>query len=511
MKSFGISIAALIAAIVAAQAADLPTKKTPPAPPAANCYASFSTWLDSTAADCPLSYAGVTVYGQIDAAGGYETAASPFNKDYPQGVQEVINKTNNRPGWQWVPNGLSQSNIGVKIKEQIAPSWYIIGDIDAGFDPYSFRFANGPASLEDNNLLSKTKQNLFTSNGDSSRAGLIDNTRAYIGLSNPTFGALTFGRQYAFSNDLVGGYDPFGGSYAFSLIGNSSTPVAGAGDTETARYNTSVKYLINYNGLRAGALAQVGGWEQGNGAQAAYQADLGFDYAGFSVDAVYAYAKDAVKLSYWGTGAVPTPPLSPNTLTATLSDINSGVIGAKYKWQALTVYGGYAYDRLSSPSGFNSYYSPTSTAGFGNVYTFNQGYPGAVQANLYVNPEVLQTVWVGAKYGVLSNLDFITGYYYEAQNNFVLLAAPAGVKNEKTNPACGPATSSAAPGAAFQGSNSSSCPGHTEAASVALDWRPVKRVDVYGGVLFSQVSGGMANGFIKSDNTAYTGGVRVSF
>jgi hypothetical protein len=44
-----------------------------------------------------------------------------------------------------------------------------------------------------------------------------------------------------------------------------------------------------------------------------------------------------------------------------------------------------------------------------------------------------------------------------------------------------------------------------------LDWRPVKRVDIYGGVMFSQVAGGMANGFIKTDNTAFTSGVRVAF
>ena len=44
-----------------------------------------------------------------------------------------------------------------------------------------------------------------------------------------------------------------------------------------------------------------------------------------------------------------------------------------------------------------------------------------------------------------------------------------------------------------------------------LDWRPVKRVDVYGGVMFSQVAGGMANGYIQNDNTAYTSGVRVNF
>ena len=115
--------------------------------------------------------------------GGYETEAGRFNKDYPQGVQELINKWNNGARWQWVPNGLSQSNIGVKIKEQVAPNWFIVGDVNLGFDPYSMRLSDGPTSLVDNNNTSSAS-NLFseTSNGDSSRAGQWDNTRAYLGV-----------------------------------------------------------------------------------------------------------------------------------------------------------------------------------------------------------------------------------------------------------------------------------------------------------------------------------------
>ncbi len=502
----------------AAQAADIPTKKTPPVAAKPNCYASFWTWLDSTAADCPLSAYGITVYGQIDAGGGYETEAGRFNKDYPQGVQELINKWNNGARWQATPNGLSQSNVGVKVKEQIVPNWFLIGDVNLGFDPYSLRLSDGPTSLVDNNNAGSAN-NLFseTSNGDSSRAGQWDNTRAYLGLSNTTYGTLTAGRQYAFSNDLSSNYDPFGGSYAFSMIGNSSTFVGGTGDTETARYNTSIKYLYNNNGFRAGALAQVGGWAQGNGAQSAYQIDIGGDLGGFSVDALYAYAKDAVALGLYTNGA-PTP----DTLKATLADINAGVIGAKYKWQALTLFGGYEYARLSSPSDL---YGATDAAASKYPLTFNGGYPGIVQANAYVNPKDLQVAWIGGKYGILSNVDLIAGYYYAWQNNYT---NPYNTKfgttytGTKTGAAysCGPnptapvvigSGGSAVGYGTPQGSNASSCPGHEDAISVGLDWRPVKRVDLYTGVMYSEVAGGMANGFLHSNNTAFTSGVRVAF
>jgi len=47
--------------------------------------------------------------------------------------------------------------------------------------------------------------------------------------------------------------------------------------------------------------------------------------------------------------------------------------------------------------------------------------------------------------------------------------------------------------------------------SFLVDYRPFKRVDTYAGVMFSSVSGGLANGYIKTNNAAFTGGVRVSF
>jgi predicted porin len=467
----------------AAQAADAPTKKTPPAATKPDCHASFWTWLDSTAADCPLSAYGVTVYGTIDMGGGYNSAASRFNRDFPQGVQEMISKTGNGGRWQWVPNGLSQSNVGVKIKEQIAPNWYVIGDVNSGFDPYSLHFADGPKSLDDNNYVPLANQ---TSNSDSSRSRW-DNTRAYLGISNTTFGTLTAGRQYAFSNDLASAYDPTGGAYAFSLIGNSSTWGGGTGETETARYNTSIKYQVTYNGFRAGVLAQVGGWQQGNGAKEAYQADVGGDFAGFSVDAVYSYAKDAVNLSSNTSGA-------PNgALKATLADLNAGIIGVKYKWQALTLFGGYEYARLSSPSDANDY--------LGHFYTLN-GYTAKVgAADAYKDAKIQQVLWAGAKYAVLSNLDVMAGYYYGWQNNYDTGGAAA----------CGPNTKSAIAGAAPQGSLATDCAGHLEAVSGLLDWRPVKRVDIYSGVMVSHATGGIASGYIKNTATAFTSGLRVNF
>ena len=162
LKSILLAGGAMLACASVASAADLPTKKGVAPAPKPNCYATFWTWLDSSAADCPLTYWGVTFYGQLDVGAGYETNHTRFNKDAPQGVGELIQKAGRGAAFQWTPNGLSQSNVGIKWKEQIVPDWYFIGDVNFGYDPYSLRFADGPRSLIDNNTLPFDRQTLAT-------------------------------------------------------------------------------------------------------------------------------------------------------------------------------------------------------------------------------------------------------------------------------------------------------------------------------------------------------------
>jgi len=113
-----------------------------PAKPA--CFSSLSNWFYTSAADCPFSDYGLTFYGTVDVGFGYETHAAPFNGDAKTGVGELISKINKGSGWEPVPSGLSQSNVGLKIKEQLAPGWFFIGDVNAGFDPVSLKLAYGP-------------------------------------------------------------------------------------------------------------------------------------------------------------------------------------------------------------------------------------------------------------------------------------------------------------------------------------------------------------------------------
>jgi predicted porin len=506
MKFWGpilLGAATALALAGGSQAADLPTMKPAPPPPATvSCFASLYDYMSASAKDCPLTYMGITLYGQIDVGGGWSQHASKFNPNWNNGVQSVISKTSQGPAFQWVPNGLSQSNVGIKGKEEFAPGWSFVFDVNTGFDPYSLQLANGPRSLVDNNAKTLINQD---SNADSSRAGQWDNTRAYLGVTNSVFGTLTVGRQYALSTDLVNNYDPMGGSYAFSLIGFSSTLGAGLGDTEVARYNTSLKYQVTYNNLRAAAVWQFGGYSQGNGSDGAYQFDVGADYAGFSFDAIYSYAKDAVALSTYGANPLPVNVVQTD-LKATIADINSGIVGVKYVNGPFKVFGGYEYDRYSPPS-------ETHVGGFTSLgdYTVlpNTINASSVSFTNYINNKILQVAWFGATYSIRPDLDVTGAYYYATQNNFF----PATLTPAAAAAACLPNTTrTAATGfQTLQGTANSYCAGHENAVSGLIDWRPFKRLDVYGGVLFSQVSGGLASGFFHTTNVAPTAGLRLTF
>lgn len=474
-----------------ASAADLPTTKAAAPSRATNCFETFAAWFAASAADCPLTWRGITLYGAVDVGAGYSSHGANFNGAYSQGVQELIAKSSQGAKYQLVPNGLSQTSVGVKFRKEFAPGWAFVGDANAAFNPFTLQLADGPRSLAQNNNKTIGNQN---SNSDSSRAGQWDNTRGFVGLSNDRFGTLTIGRQYSFTNDAVSKYDSMGGAYAFSLIGNSATYLAGTGDTELARYNTSLKYQLAYNNLRAGAVWQFGGYGQGNGSNGAYQFDLGGDYAGFSVDAIYSYAKDAVALSSYSASPLPVG-VGVNDLKATLADIKAAVIAGKYVQGRFQAFGGYEYSRFSPPS-------DAFPGGFGSLGGYTV-LPGAVTSTSYINNKVLQLAWVGVKYALRDDLDFAGAYYRAHQNDYRPAGSAASV--------CGPNTKPAVAGASPRGTLNTYCAGDLNVASAMLDYRPFKRVDLYAGVMYSIASGGIASGYIHSDNFAPTAGLRINF
>jgi hypothetical protein len=143
----------------------------------------------------------------------------------------------------------------------------------------------------------------------------------------------------------------------------------------------------------------------------------------------------------------------------------------------------------------------------------NGGFPAVVQADAYVNSKNLQVAWVGGRYNILHNLDLNGAFYYINQSNYTNSATKynTGGSSSKPGIGCGSNPNPAIPGSTPQGSNAAACGGDEFAVSAALDWHVLKRLDLYTGVMYSNVSGGLANGFIQNNNTAFTSGLRVAF
>ena len=93
-------------------------------------------------------------------------------------------------------------------------------------------------------------------------------------------------------------------------------------------------------------------------------------------------------------------------------------------------------------------------------------------------------------------------YYYLQQSNFNTTAC-TGITSTFTRPNGNKFSISTA--------SSNKCAGTEDAFSALIDWRPVKRVDLYAGLMVSNVYGGLANGFQAFQNIAPTAGLRVKF
>jgi len=507
MTKFGL-FAALPAAMLLAGAASMTAAladdpiltKAPPgsAPPGPTSCDSVPAFFLST---CQLAWYGVRFYGVIDVGGGYQTNGAPFNPQFPQGSSYVVQKMNREPMWTLAPNALSRSSIGIQVNEPLAPGWIFVGDLEAGFDPYSLQFSNGPASIAENRGVPLDAQ---SANNDSSHAGQFYNALGYVGVSSDTFGTLTFFRQNALTLDGVFAYDPMGASYAFSALGFSSSN-CGAGDTETCRITTAIKYRVNIGAFRIGALAQVGGYNLNNGSNGDYEGQIGGDIpignfgwgnGVLSLDAIYKWEKDAVNLSLSGVsnvGGVPVAPFLPQTLTATISNNQNVMLLSKYTVGPLKLYAGYEWYQLAPPSdpvntvtGFTDIGGLPVGSGYNNLTAISNVAYSAACGTGTCSDKVMQVMWTGARYAVNKDLDVVGAYYHYIQNTYTTASC--------VNPTA-----------------HSQCAGTFDAVSALVDWRFLPKWDAYIGVMFSQVNAGLSNGYLARNNLDPTAGVRFRF
>ena len=463
--------------------------------------------VDSMAADLPykaavkakppesddLCWHGVCLYGNFDMGLSYVQHGDPFNAMAGGPQNYMVEKASNGSQFGVGANQFSTSFIGLRGKQEVADGLYAVFNLQTLFNPATGMNANGLGAIVQNNGLGQSPQlgNLANSYGDSSKAGAMFNNVAYFGISSPTYGTFTMGRQSALSSDLVVNYDALSGSNAWSAI-TFEGATGGGGVTEDRIYDNSYEYRLNVGPVRFAAIAQLrngGNSATGN----AFEGDVGFDYMGLSMDFMGGKIYDANSVGTTLSSAQvtllqanPGVPCSLGCLSATVSDNTVFAVAAKYTIGQWKLYGGYEHIQYQNP---NNALLPGAFV--------NGGYnDGLVNNAFYQTDRIMQIFWAGVKYAFTPTFDVMGAYYGYRQNNFLQSGLPAG---SLVNPT--PAGVIGAVNPANVGCTTSQfagCSGSMDMFSVALDWRFARHFDFYAGVSYSQKQGGLANGFVLS-------------
>ena len=438
----------------------------------------------------PLTWHGITIYGAYDIGLGWVSHGLPENRYNYEG-EALVNKNGNHSRFVAAQNNLSQTGVGIRAKEEFLPHWNLIFNASTGINPQSGDLADMAHTNTINNGLPRSR---YSYAGDGARAGQPFNDELFGGVSSTDFGTLTFGRQRALGTDAVLLYDPAGGAYSFSFIGYNGL-AAGGGDTQDTRLDDALKYRLTYGPIHFGALYKFTDGKGGcYSASAAFTADActsqrshnsayGFDFGGgyrnFSADVVVQHVNQAISVVNPLLG--PTSPTQPyqsttdsintnpingpnligtdNTEYGIVTDNTAVLVAAKYTWDQLKFYG--AYEHIVQVN-------PSNPLGIGATAQGGYQLSGVEDDNLD-SPKVVQVAWTGVKYAIDRKTDATLSYYHEWQNDF---------REPRT---CSPT-------AGFR----SSCGGTLDEVSLFTDHHFFKWFDVYGGITYSDVGGGLA-------------------
>jgi predicted porin len=426
--------------------------------------------------DDSLTWHGITLYGVIDIGVQYDTHSAPFTPYRPAASGNIVRQNSQGSVSGLTPSNMGQSRVGLQGIEPLNENWSAIFQVETFFNPQSGELADSLKSLTVNNGRSLATQSVGV---DGSSAGQAFQT-AWVGLKSARFGTLTFGRQVTLLLEGTIKYDPNYNASAFGLLGASNT-YSGGGTQEENRLDSTVKYFVEFNDLvHFAALYKFN--DASGSANTAYQADLGGEYAGASVDAYYSKENSAITATSLTAAQVAKLPALgysvSNSLAATISDNTAYALMASYKIDPFKLFAGYQHIKYANPD------RPLS-AGFNDIGDYVLAF---VTNNAYNVSKTLNVYWTGVRYTVLPNLDLTVAYYGYQQNAY------------GTGKQAGCSTSA-----------HSVCSGSLEAFSFDADYHLSKRFDAYLGAMYSGVHDGVASGYLYTTNINPTVGVRYKF
>ena len=229
-------------------------------------------------------------------------------------------------------------------------------------------------------------ENGFSSGtGALGQGGALFGRQAYVGLSQNNVGSLTFGRQYSFSTDYLGGTYANGGQ---TVAGNYAYHINDVDQLTSSRINNAVKFSsANFSGLTFGVLygfsnqagAFAGAPATGTtaapvaGSSRAYSAGVNYANGPFSVGAAY------TDIRYPAQSAPAFSTTIANVSTGTVRDLRTFGVGGRYAIGAATLWALYTNTRFEPITGgsttFTAYeagakyaFTPAITAAAGYTY-----------------------------------------------------------------------------------------------------------------------------------------------
>ncbi|KAE8756610.1 porin [Paraburkholderia madseniana] len=277
----------------------------------------------------------------------------------------------------------------------------LYGLIDAGFTYVNhagpqgqklYQYGDGVAQasrwgLRGSEDLGNGLKALFTlENGFNSGTGALGQgsslfgRQAYVGLSQNGIGTLTFGRQYSFSTDFLGGVYTNGSQ---TVAGNYGYHINDVDQLTSSRVSNAVKFTsANFAGLtfggmygfsnQAGAFAGAPG---ASGSSSVYSFGVNYANGPFGIGAAY------TDIRYPGSASPTTfsTTLANSAISGTAKDLSTVGVGTKYSIGAATMWALWTHTNIEQITGhmttFNAYeaggkyaFTPALTGALGYTY-----------------------------------------------------------------------------------------------------------------------------------------------
>jgi predicted porin len=386
-----------------------------------------------------LDSLSVEIYALVDDSLAHIDHSLPTSDVHLFGFNSFNIPAQDQPGRTAVVSGAeSMSRYGIQGSETFDNGMRMFVRLEGAFNAASGQIANNGRSVLDNATRLSTISSASAINGQAfSRA-------EYVGLADPHFGSLQFGRTVAFSLEQVSEYDPLHASGLYSPLGYSGAIGGGLGITENTRLDNSVRYDYTLGGFSAGVQYKFG---QSDSSEAA---DVGT-----VIEGLLSYGAGPFSVALTGSKARNTPALSSKLFASDVglrvSDSTGFMLAGKYAPTARsTVYAGFEHSDQSTPSSSRNWSTQISTY-------YDMPIAGLVTAKAYAaswGAAPIRSIWVGGGYDVTEKL--------------IVQAAAYNINN---------------------GGNSHNDQYTIQQYSVLPDYKLSKNFDVYLGAMYTRYSG----------------------